>query len=366
MSTVRICKATKCSKKCKYLVSYKDRYGKWREKHGFETKKACEVERLNIESELAQGVISSERAMQLTMNEYVQTIELSKGNERTKAYAIARYNNWLKDNLGNMKLKDITRYDIDNYFEEELVGYSGSLKRKILTHISTVFKYATADGLVNRNPALAVHLSDDKRVNEPNPLNRKEFHEFIDIWDNDKVLVEHANFIVAMGYLGCRPQELGALTWDNVDLEERVVYIRQAIKKDAKGGQYIGELKSSNGRRALAIPDYLLGRLRFMKSKNPSDKYVFSSSLGKMINLNNFNKRYFNKAKLMSSLPIENLYDLRHTFSAMMRANDCTIVELAEMLGHDYKVTKAWYGVWFEKANFKYLSAVDSWKQKQA
>ena len=100
-------------------------------------------------------------------------------------------------------------------------------------------------------------------------------------------IVEHANFIVAMGYLGCRPQELGALTWDNVDLEERVVYIRQAIKKDAKGGQYIGELKSSNGRRALAIPDYLLGRLRFMKSKNPSDKYVFSSSLGKMINLNN-------------------------------------------------------------------------------
>ena len=103
-----------------------------------------------------------------------------------------------------------------------------------------------------------------------------------------------------------------------------------------------------------------------MKSKNPSDKYVFSSSLGKMINLNNFNKRYFNKAKLLSSLPIENLYDLRHTFSAMMRANDCTIVELAEMLGHDYKVTKAWYGVWFEKANFKYLSAVDSWKQQQA
>ena len=92
MSTVRICKATKCSKKCKYLVSYKDRYGKWREKHGFETKKACEVERLNIESELAQGVISSERAMQLTMNEYVQlpdttqTITLKKNLLGTLAH----------------------------------------------------------------------------------------------------------------------------------------------------------------------------------------------------------------------------------------------------------------------------------------
>jgi integrase len=174
------------------------------------------------------------------MNEYVQTIELSKGNERTKAYATARYNNWLRDSLGKMKLKDITRVDIENYFDEVLVGYSGSLKRKILTHISTIFKYATADGLVNRNPALAVHIDDDKRVNEPNPLTREQFHEFIDLWDNDKVLVEHANFIVAMGYLGCRPQELGALTWDNVDLEERTVYIRQAIKKDAKGNNTLG------------------------------------------------------------------------------------------------------------------------------
>lgn len=363
MSTVRKCSKGKCSKSCVYFISYKDRYGKWREKHSFSTKKVAEIERLNIEKEIALGVISSEKAMKMTLNEYVNTIELSKGNERTKSYALARYDNHLRNTLGKMKLKDITRVDIDNYLKTELVGYSGSLKKKILTHISTAFKYATADGLVNRNPALAIHIDDDMRVDEPNPLNRDQFHEFIELWDNDEVLKEHANFIVGMGYLGTRPQELGALTWDNVDLDNRTVYIRQAIKKDAKGKQYIGELKTSNGRRALAIPDFLLGRLRFMKTSNPSDEYVFSSSLGKMINLNNFNKRYFNKARMMTSLDIGNLYDLRHTFSAMMRAYDYTIVELAEMLGHDYKVTKRWYGVWFEKANFKHLPAIDSWRE---
>ena len=130
-----------------------------------------------------------------------------------------------------------------------------------------------------------------------------QLFEFIEVWDSHELLKEYANYVVGLAYTGARPQELGALTWDDIDLQARTLDINKAIKTTHTGKQYVSNiLKTESASRVLGIDEVLLARLRFRKTTNPSDTYVFSSSRGEMINLNNFRSRYWNKALMLSSV----------------------------------------------------------------
>ena len=144
------------------------------------------------------------------------------------------------------------------------------------------------------------------------------------------------------------------------------MYKRQRI--DSKGKQYdSSKMKTARSSRVLAIDEELLARLRFRKTTNPSDKYVFSSSQGKQLNLNNFRSRYFKPAILKTELPIERPYDLRHTFGALMWSRGVKLDRLSRMFGHSsYTTTESWYGTWYREADFSGIEDLEKWKQQQA
>ena len=361
------CSSSKCSKKCKYVVRYKDRAGKVKEKHFHSYKLANQfVTEETIRQET--GLLSSEQSQKMTLNEFITTVPLTKGNETTQAVTQQLYDKHIKDTLGSYKLRDISRLDCQKFMDEDLAGYSPTSKQKIKRILDTAFKYASSDGFIVRNPAENVIIEGEMREREPQPLTPTQLTEFISLWDEDEYLSEYSNVVVALAYTGMRPQEMGALTWDDVDLTERTLDLNKVIKKDPKGSQFDSPLmKSKSASRVLAIDDELLARLRFRKSTNPNDKYVFSSSLGHQINLNNFRGRYFKKAVLMTDLPIERPYDLRHTFSALMWSRNVPLGKLSRMMGHSsVNVTQQWYGNWYREADFSGIETLEQWKEQQA
>tara|TARA_R100000808_G_C2152897_1_gene162635 strand:- start:284 stop:1396 length:1113 start_codon:yes stop_codon:yes gene_type:complete len=366
-SSIKACTSTKCSKDCTHRVRYKDRTGTWRDKHckSYRDAKAFENK---IIKQLELGVLSSEYAQKITLNEFIKQVPLTKGNETTKVVMEQLYDKHIRDTLGLYKLKDITRTDIQTFMDTNLAGYSPTSKKKINRILSTAFKYASSDGLIVRNPAEQVVIEGEMREREPQPLTPEQLKEFIQVWDDDEVLCEYTNVIVALAYTGMRPQEMGALQWDDVDLTARTLDLNKAIKKDPQGSQFDSPImKSKSASRILAIDDELLARLRFRKTTNPNDKYVFSSSLGHQINLNNFRGRYFRKAMLMTDLPIERPYDLRHTFSALMWSRGVNVERLSRMMGHSsVSVTQQWYGTWYRQADFSGIETLEKWKEEQA
>ena len=144
--------------------------------------------------------------------------------------------------------------------------------------------------------------------------------------------------------------------------------LNKAIRIDSKGKQYdSSKMKTARSSRVLAIDEELLARLRFRKTTNPSDKYVFSSSQGKQLNLNNFRSRYFKPAILKTELPIERPYDLRHTFGALMWSRGVKLDRLSRMFGHSsYTTTESWYGTWYREADFSGIETLEKWKEQQA
>ena len=369
MATSNPCKAGKCmklKKRC-YRVRWYDKAGKSKEKH-FPTSRQAKEYKLQVEQELLLGVVSSERVQNITLNEFVKTIKLTQGNETTQAYTQQLYDKHIRDNIGRYKLRDITRIDIQNFIDEDLAGYSPALKKKVNRLFSVAFNYAGADGYIDRNPAKQVVIEGEKRLYEPIPLTPDQLDEFISIWDNDEILSEFVNVVVGLAFTGMRPQEIGAVKWEDVDLVNRTIDINKFIKKNPKGGQFVAEYgKTHHASRIIAIDDELLARLRFRKTSNPSDEWVFSSSMGKQLNLNNFRQRHFKKAILSCDLPITRPYDLRHTFSALMWSRGVSEDRLSKMMGHsNTKITRDWYGNWYREADFSGIKTLEQWKEEQA
>ena len=361
------CKSKKCSVKCKYFVRYKTRSGDRKAKHFHSYKLAKEFYNEQIVLQ-ETGMLSSEYAQKITLNEFITGVPLTRGNETTQVSMQQLYDKHIKDKLGGYKLRDLSRIDIQDFMDKDLAGYSPQSKKKILRILSTAFKYASSDGFIVRNPAENVIIEGDARLREPHPLTPEQLKEFIALWDNDEKLSEFSNVIVGLAYTGMRPAELGAVTWDDVDLNKRTIDLNKAIRIDSKGKQYdSSKMKTARSSRVLAIDEELLARLRFRKTTNPSDKYVFSSSQGKQLNLNNFRSRYFKPAILKTELPIERPYDLRHTFGALMWSRGVKLDRLSRMFGHSsFTTTESWYGTWYREADFSGIEDLEKWKQQQA
>jgi len=364
VSEPKPCKSKNCSNNCRYKVYY---YTPTRKEKHFQYLKDAKVWAQNKLRELSLGLVSSDVIDKMTLNDYVETVQLSRGNETVQARARANYDNNIRDTLGNYRLKDITRTIVQDFFDEDMLGYTPATKRKIKQPLNIAFKYALADKYISVNPVEMVFIEGEQREYVPNPLTQSQLDEFVSVWDDDEILQEYSNFIVGLAYTGARPQELGALTWDDIDLKERTLDINKAIKTSHTGKQSVSDiLKTKSASRVLGIDEVLLARLRFRKTTNPSDTYVFSSSRGAMINLNNFRNRYWNRALQLTDVKIDVPYDLRHTYSAIMWDRGVPLEKLSRRMGHSsVTVTQRWYGSWYRQADHTGLSGPAGWVSEE-
>jgi len=363
MASYKLCKCGSCKRQNlrRYRVRWYDKQGKERMAHQT-TAEESKIFLAQVERDLTVGKNNTD----ITLDEFSQSVPITKGNKASSENMRKVWNKHIKDSIGKIKIREITRADINKWIEEDMMGYSPSTKRKYIGLIDRVMDYAVADKMIEVNPTKLVYIEGDKREREPKPLTTDELFDFIKVWDNDPVLKEHANFVTALAFTGMRPSECSALRWENVDLVKREIKVRQCFRTNSDGSIYLSdELKSKQARRTIAIPEYLLGILQFRKDTHPHEEFVFSSFEGKPILLNNFRRRYWRRALAKAPFKLEVPYDLRHTFSAIMHSTGITVWELSQMMGHaDPKTTINWYGNWFDSANHTAVETLDTWAKE--
>jgi len=141
-------------------------------------------------------------------------------------------------------------------------------------------------------------------------------------------------------YTGLRIGELCALKWDNIDLNNKKIYIKKTLVRiqnpvvDAKKKTIviIDEPKSSSSIREIPLPDFIIPMLKKL-SKNTTSETFLISGTNKYIET----RTYFNKyKKVLSSIDLDsyNFHALRHTFATRCIENGCDPKTLSEILGH--------------------------------
>lgn len=269
-----------------------------------------------------------------------------KVKESTYVRYAAMISKHIRPELGNLLLKELTSRKIDQFTYKKLE--QGNLKNqkglspKTVAGLLSVIRLALNYG-IEREYDCPVHLvihNPRQKISDIQILTREEQKrlEQVLMLEDDQISLG----IMISLYLGLRIGEVCALRWEDLDIENAVLYVKRSIQRISDPdimdlpGSYtrtkilIDTPKTNGSIRGIPIPFFLLSV--FKRHQAEADCYVLT---GSFVCLEP--RKYYRKyKKLMKKCCLEhfNYHALRHTFATRCVENDFDIKSLSEILGH--------------------------------
>ena len=249
---------------------------------------------------------------------------IKKTTMQTKEYIV---NTKLLPFFEKMKVKDIKPIHIRKWQTDLLkMEYSKTYLKTIYNQLTAIFNYAIRFHNLDKNPCHIAGSIGKKDADEMQILSLQEFNKMIDCV-TDK---ENKFFYIILFWTGMRKGELLALTYEDVDFENKTIMINknfQIVKKE----RLITDPKTPRGRRVIAVNDIVLNCIKNLWSTsykpNKTDKifYLSKDSL----------KRQLDTACKKAGVPRIRVHDLRHSHASYLLSNGVNIVILSRRLGHE-------------------------------
>ncbi len=241
--------------------------------------------------------------------------------------------------LGAKKLKNLTPVQVQNLYQQKL---DAGLSRRTVRHIHIVLnmalKRAVKWEIVLRNVAEAVDAPK---------LERKEIKHLIP--EQVKVFLRavkgerlEALYVLAVT-TGLRQGELLGLRWQDVDLEKKVVRVRQQLSRSKHGVSFT--TPKSNRGRDVPLMDYTSEALRKHRKRQEDEKLklgnlrqetglVFTSVKGAPLNASYLTSRCLKPLLERAGLPSITFHGLRHTCATWFGSREMYVKNLQAILGH--------------------------------
>ncbi|MGB3328670.1 MAG: site-specific integrase [Thermomicrobiales bacterium] len=208
------------------------------------------------------------------------------------------------------------------------------MRATLRTALSSAVKW----GYVPQNVA---KLSEPRKTSKTRvePLTLEQARQFLDaVWGDRMGMLFH----VAI-YTGMRQGELLGLTWDDVDLEEHEIHVRQILTWP-NGKAMLTDPKTEQSQRTIGLGAGAEKALREQHARLidwerkaarrwESWNLVFPNTLGKPQNPTNVTHRLQTKLEELK-LPRQRFHDLRHLAASALIAEGADIHTVKELLGH--------------------------------
>ena len=275
----------------------------------------------------------------------------------TKNYR-TRYENSIKKEIGNMKLSEVKQLHcqriLNDMFDNGRYSYGTMELTQITMH--AIFKGAIENGYLYRNPAEGLKLKRRTEQEERRVLTRDEQRTFKEYAKGS--LYENAFCLVLE--TGLRAGEVGGLQWDDVDLENKVLYVRRTMLQYAKkGGFHYGLPKTLQSKRKIPLTNeavsilknqMVLQRKLKLKSKkwntdwdglvfttingNPVGASTFRMMMIRIVNNINKDRQCLSEDGTYEEFKHAYMHALRHTFATRCIENGIQPKTLQKILGH--------------------------------
>lgn len=362
---------------------------KWISKSGFKTKQEAEEAGIQAYNEyLSAGVpfkscnMSYSDYLDYWMENYCKN-NLKYNTINTYEIIIRKY---LKPFIGKYKLSTITSVALNNFMNNIVNNYNHS--RNYYKNILKVLKGSFRDacnlyGFIKYNPALTLRLPKIEQYSEDvkHVYTEEEIKLILERFKDNITFI--CAFLTAY-FTGLRTGEVFALTWDDINLKEGVISVKNSVydkPKDYKGRWYLGTTKTKTGVRKIYIGNILKEVLKSYKQRQDYLKEIYGSQykyyylediendngkvIEKRIVLTEANKEKINLIftkddgtyvgtditkypykVIHNELGIKKcrFYDLRGTFATKLASNGTLMQDVSDLMGHtDPTITQKYY-----------------------
>lgn len=229
----------------------------------------------------------------------------------------------VKERFRELSIVNITPFDIDKYFKKLKANkYSHKYVATRKSVLNMIFEYAFVRGYVNDNFISSVPIPSGLGKKARKAPSEDDIKIVTSNYEGDDFLYY---FLV---YTGLRMSEACALTNEDIDFDNNLIYINKKIVWDGNRPVLKHQPKTEAGERA--VP--LLSELKKRMTKN-FEGYLFSRDNGKspytQKQLRIITDGYKKKHNI-SFTP----HQLRHAFASLGVEADLSVKELQYIMGH--------------------------------
>lgn len=239
--------------------------------------------------------------------------------------------------IGSKRLESLSVADVRRFLVQLEKKTTAATAKESHRVLRTALTAACREELITRNVATLVEPPRPK-VRELSPWSLDETLDFLAAARRDPL---YAAFVLAIA-MGLRRGELIGLRWADVDLDRRVLYVRQQIQR-RRGVLYDDDPKGRR-RRAVPLPAMCIAPLRWHRMRQNDQRakageewkgsdYVFTTRTGSPVEPRNV-YRSFTRVAASAGLRVIRLHDARHGCATLLTAAGVAPRVVMEILGH--------------------------------
>ncbi|WP_419877755.1 tyrosine-type recombinase/integrase [Brevibacillus centrosporus] len=351
-----------------FRISFIDRRtGKTKEKSkgGFKTKKEAQIAAAEAESAINYYGFN-ENGNEKVDKYFEEWLEIyKKPNVKPITFSVQERNVRLNilPRWGNYRLKDLTR----NEYQKWINGLRGHYSEGTVRRIHSIFSTAMNDAvhefqIMRENPIQKIKIP--KQVDKSGKVayfTREQLELFLDCvktpMKNAKYQhsIQYYALFTLLARTGLRIGEALALTWDDLDLNEKTLAVNKTLVYPLNSQPYLSTPKSEKSERVIRLDDVtvkLMKRhrvnqkevcLMYTNYKPTKDNIVFHQHDGRWLRTNVV-REYFKEVCKRVNLPVLSPHALRHTHAVHLLEAGANIKYVSERLGHaSVKVTADTY-----------------------
>ena len=272
---------------------------------------------------------------------------LEEGIATKKASTIAtdrgRIARHIKPLLGQRKLSDVTRADVERFMSdvaagktavEERTGFRGVARvtggkgtaARTVGLLGSIFSFAERRGLVPSNPTRGVKRFKDKKCQRfLSPAEMAKLGDVLAKAEKDGTNVFGVAAIRLLALTGCRKGEILSLRWDYVDWDRNLL-----ILPDSKTGAKVVRLGAPAKQVLSALPRFDDNPWVLPSTKVQGDHYKGLQKL-------------WQDLRARAGLADVRLHDMRHSFASVAAGRGDSLLMIAALLGHKHTATTERY-----------------------
>ena len=239
-------------------------------------------------------------------------------------------NKYLIPTFGNKKISAINKGQILQFRSilAKVPGRKGSfLSPSRINHIMTplrVLLNEAADRYDFTSPWKNIKALKVGRT-EVDPFSLQEVESFL-----DAVPKEFYTYYVTRFFTGMRTGEIDGLQWSDVDLDNKIITVNQALVKGE-----LSDLKTQGSHRIIHLIDRVVDVLKAHRcTANLSDNFVFMNTKRKPLNYAVVSRTVWYPTLERLNMKARNPYQTRHSYATLLLASGESPEWIANQMGH--------------------------------